>query len=92
MSSPHWYIFLTCSVSLGTIVFCLLLLTSRPLYTDNCFKVSLLFSLLVCSLSLSLYLQLPPPHQTTSQPDLSEAGLFGLYVQVGRRRTIHNYI
>ena len=83
VSSPHWYIFLTCSVSLGTIVFCLLLLTSRPLYTDNCFKVSLLFCLLVCSLSLSLYLQLPTPHQTDgAQPDMTEAGLFALYVQV----------
>ena len=83
VSSPHWYIFLTCSVSLGTIVFCLLLLTSRPLYTDNCFKVSLLFCVLVCSLSLSLYLQLSPPHQEDSaQPDMTEAGLFALYVQV----------
>ena len=78
VSSPHWYIFLTCSVALGTVVFCLFLVTSRPLYTDNCFKVSLLFCLLVCSLSLSLYLQLPAP----DQPDITEAGLFALYVQV----------
>ena len=97
MSSPHWYIFLTCSVSLGTIVFCLFLVTSSPVYTDNCFKVSLLFCLLICALSLSVYLQLSDP-TSPSEPvereslsnvsttfvitDISESGLFALYVEV----------
>ena len=97
VSSPHWYIFLTCSVALGTVVFCLFLVTSRPLYTDNCFKVSLLFCLLICSLSLSVYLQLSntdqsSPSLTTDNlgnvstnfiiTDISESGLFALYVEV----------
>ena len=100
VSSPHWYIFLTCSVSLGTIVFCLFLLTSSPVYTENCFKVSLLFCLLICALSLSVYLQLSDP-DSPSQPvdlslgnlstsfiitDISEAGLFALYVEVRLNR------
>ena len=68
-------------MSLGTVVFCLFLVTSRPCYTSYCFKVSLLFCLLVCLLSLVVYLQLPGPDQT-EQSDISEAGLFALYVQV----------
>ena len=96
------YIFLTCSVSLGAVVFLLILITFSSLYPDNCFKVSLLFCLLLCTLSLAVYLQLSPGHQSTFQNqtllesnddtiqdvvddstvDLSEAGLFALYVQV----------
>ena len=96
MSSPHWYIFLTCSVSLGTVVFCLFLVTSSPVYTENCFKVSLLFCLLLCALSLSVYLQLSEPDSDSQLTDLSlgnvstnfiitdlsESGLFALYVEV----------
>ena len=95
VSSPHWYIFLTCSVSLGTIIFCLFLLTSSPVYTENCFKVSLLFCLLICALSLSVYLQLSDPaspSESVESPsnvstifimtDISESGLFALYVEV----------
>ena len=89
------YIFLTFSVSLGVTVFLLILITCSAVYPRNCFKVSLVFCVLICSLSLSTFLQLAPsqlksqdaplpgdngttPHNT----DLSEAGLFALYVQV----------
>ena len=82
-------------MSLGTVVFCLFLVTSSPVYTDNCFKVSLLFCLLICALSLSVYLQLSDP-AAHSEPveslgnvsasfimtDITESGLFALYVEV----------
>ena len=92
------YIFLTCSVSLGVVVFMMILITCTSIYSKNCFKVSLLFCLLICSLSLSVYLQLSPGQEITAPSldtnnattvpdqaaysDLSEAGLFTLYVQV----------
>ena len=93
------YIFLTCSVSLGVVVFMMILITCTSIYSKNCFKVSLLFCVLICSLSLSVYLQLSPEQEEITAPsldtnnattvpdqaaysDLSEAGLFTLYVQV----------
>jgi len=101
VATPHWYIFLSGSVSLGTVVFCMFLVTCSPFYSENCFKVSLLLCALLCSLSLAVYLQISPtpdeiisevdsileslPNVSTStlgQTDLSEAGLFALYVEV----------
>ena len=102
------YIFLTVSVSLGVTVFLLILITCSSVYPQNCFKVSLVFCVLICSLSLSTFLQLAPSDEDPSKPksqdvlqdvrqdvlhldvngtiphtsDLSEAGLFALYVQV----------
>jgi len=102
IATPHWYIFLSGSVSLGTIVFCMFLVTCSPVYSENCFKVSLLLCALLCSLSLAVYLQISPTYTSTntvpvvntsdirvddslstlSKMDLSEAGLFALYVEV----------
>ena len=94
------YIFLTVSVSLGVTVFLLILITCSSVYPQNCFKVSLIFCVLICSLSLSTFLQLAPSDEershlkdhvaplpgdngtTPHNSDLSEAGLFALYVQV----------
>ena len=91
-------------MSLGVTVFLLILITCSSVYPQNCFKVSLVFCVLICSLSLSTFLQLAPsdedPSELKSQDvrqdvlvpgdnvtiphtsDLSEAGLFALYVQV----------
>ena len=80
-ATPHWYIFLSCSLALGTTVFCMFLVTCSPLYTHNCFKVSLLLCFLLCSLSLAAFL----PERAA---DLSQAGLFALYLQVHK---IKNY-
>jgi len=99
VATPHWYIFLSGSVSLGTVIFCMFLVTCSPIYSENCFKVSLLLCLLLCSLSLAVYLQISPNEiilengavlepstnisaSTLGQTDLSEAGLFALYVEV----------
>jgi len=99
VATPHWYIFLSGSVSLGTVIFCMFLVTCSPIYSENCFKVSLLLCLLLCSLSLAVYLQISPSEiilengavlepptnisaSTLGQTDLSEAGLFALYVEV----------
>ena len=94
------YIFLTVSVSLGVTVFLLILITCSSVYPQNCFKVTLIFCVLICSLSLSTFLQLAPSDEdrsnlkdhvallpgdngtTPHNSDLSEAGLFALYVQV----------
>ena len=91
-------------MSLGTVVFCMFLVTCSPFYSENCFKVSLLLCALLCSLSLAVYLQISPtpdeiisevdsileslPNVSTStlgQTDLSEAGLFALYVEVSKK-------
>ena len=87
-------------MSLGVTVFLLILITCSAVYPRNCFKVSLVFCVLICSLSLSTFLQLAPSNEDPSQlpsqdalppgdngttphnTDLSEAGLFALYVQV----------
>ena len=99
------YIFLSGSVSLGTVIFCMFLVTCSPLYSENCFKVSLLLCLLLCSLSLATYLQISQHNNNNNnnnnntmlgtnfsathnidsslgRTDLSEAGLFALYVEV----------
>ena len=93
------YIFLTASVGMGVIVCLMFILVSSSIFVDNYFKVSLLFSILLCSTSLCVYLQLTPEHgQLVSSvdqqgtnvshvpahtgSDLSDAGLFALYVQV----------
>jgi len=98
IGSPHWYIFLTASLSIGVIVCLMFILVSSSIFVDNYFKVSLIFSILLCSTSLCVYLQLTPEHDQVvtaghhgtnvshvpvrSGSDLSDAGLFALYVQV----------
>lgn len=57
---------------MGGVLFVMIIITTSSIYSRNCFKVSLLFSILITSLSLSIYLQLSPEPSLEKDESLSE--------------------
>ena len=81
MGTPHWPVFLGLGCAILLVVVMVLGLTAflPSLYQQHCFKISLVLSVVLCTLSLMATANLSLPGDAV---DITPAGLFAIYVAI----------